>query len=227
MRDAARGGGRAAALLGPGPAVPGARGDARARRAARSTGRRSSCGCAREPVELVDGPADRDHESGRASLALRPRGLAFPQPVAVREPGERRRAVAELAPSRRAAPSSRRCSDRCRAGASGRAGRRSRATRTGTAAAGTSVATSASVRYGSAFSMNALKISAGYVPPATGAAVVLGQHRPQLVGVADPDGGHEVGRVADEPRVAVVLRRAGLAGDGDSRGSAPPCRCRR
>ena len=57
-------------------------------------------------------------------------------------------------------------------------------------------------------------------------AVVLGQHRPQLVRVADPDRGHEVGRVADEPGVAVVLGRAGLAGDRRSRGAAPPCRSR-
>ena len=44
-------------------------------------------------------------------------------------------------------------------------------------------------------------------------AVVLGQHRHQLVRVADPDRRHEVGREADEPGVAVVLGRAGLAGD--------------
>ena len=40
-----------------------------------------------------------------------------------------------------------------------------------------------------------------------------GRHRHELVRVADPDGGDELRRVADEPRVAVVLGRAGLAGD--------------
>ena len=64
------------------------------------------------------------------------------------------------------------------------------ARRTATAAAGTTPA--ASLRYASAFVMNAFQISAGYVPPATGLAVVLGLHRPQLVRVADPDRGHEL-----------------------------------
>src|SRR5439155_13171242 len=42
-------------------------------------------------------------------------------------------------------------------------------------------------------------------------AVVLVGHRPDAVRVADPDGGHELRGVADEPGVAVVFRRAGLA----------------
>ena len=61
--------------------------------------------------------------------------------------------------------------------------------------------------------MNAFQISAGYVPPATGMPVELVRHRDELVGVADPDGDDELRREADEPRVAVVLGRAGLAGD--------------
>ena len=65
----------------------------------------------------------------------------------------------------------------------------------------------------SADSMNDFQISAGNVPPTTGAAVELGAHRHELVRVADPDRGHELRRVADEPRVAVVLGRPGLAGD--------------
>ena len=44
-------------------------------------------------------------------------------------------------------------------------------------------------------------------------AAELGQHRLQLVRVANPHGYHELRRVADEPRVAVVVRRPGLAGD--------------
>ena len=47
----------------------------------------------------------------------------------------------------------------------------------------------------------------------------------QLVRVADPDGGHELRGVADEPGVAVVLGRAGLAGDRPPAGQlAPPAR---
>ena len=61
--------------------------------------------------------------------------------------------------------------------------------------------------------MNAFQISAGNVPPATASPVELGQHRHQRCRVADPDGGGELRRVADEPRVAVVLGRAGLPGD--------------
>src|SRR5439155_22824484 len=50
-----------------------------------------------------------------------------------------------------------------------------------------------------------------------GLAVVLGQHRLELVRVADPDRRRQLGRVPDEPRVAVVLGRAGLPG-GDTVG---------
>ena len=85
-----------------------------------------------------------------------------------------------------------------------------------------------SFRYGSAVSMNAFQISAGNVPPATGVAVELGQHRHELVRVADPDRGHELRRVADEPRVAVVLGRAGLARrPAGRRAAARACRCPR
>ena len=80
--------------------------------------------------------------------------------------------------------------------------------------------------YGSAFSMNSFQISAGKVPPSTvwpWYSVSIGT---QLVRVADPDRGHEVGREADEPGVAVVLGRPGLAGDLVARRAAPPCRCR-
>ena len=38
----------------------------------------------------------------------------------------------------------------------------------------------------------------------------LGQHRRELVGITDPDGRRELWCVADEPRVAEVLGRAGL-----------------
>ena len=51
-------------------------------------------------------------------------------------------------------------------------------------------------------------------PAGDGVAVVLGHHRLQLARVPDPDGDDELRHVADEPRVAVVLGRAGLAGDG-------------
>ena len=57
-------------------------------------------------------------------------------------------------------------------------------------------------------------------------AVVLGQHRRQLVRVADPDRRDELRRVADEPGVAVVLGRAGLAGDRAAVGELRrACRC--
>ena len=47
-----------------------------------------------------------------------------------------------------------------------------------------------------------------------GFAVVLIGHRPHLIWVADPDRRHQLRRVADEPGVAVVLRRTRLAGRG-------------
>ena len=57
-------------------------------------------------------------------------------------------------------------------------------------------------------------------------AVELGEHRRERVRVPDPDRDDELGRVADEPGVAVVVRRARLAGDlapGD-RGALPGSR---
>ena len=54
-------------------------------------------------------------------------------------------------------------------------------------------------------------------------AVELGEHRRERVRVADPDRDDELGRVADEPGVAVVVRRPRLAGDlaaGDRRALA-------
>ena len=42
----------------------------------------------------------------------------------------------------------------------------------------------------------------------------------------DPHDGHEVGRVAGEPRVAVVVGRAGLAGGGTRKPCGPRARCR-
>src|SRR5207249_3264202 len=45
-------------------------------------------------------------------------------------------------------------------------------------------------------------------------AVELALHRDQPPRIADPNRGHELRRVADEPGVAVVRRRPGLAGDG-------------
>ena len=73
---------RAGALLRPRQALPGARRDARARRAARSTSRRSSCSPRDATPTDRDRPADRDHAGGRPPVALRPRGLALPQPAA-------------------------------------------------------------------------------------------------------------------------------------------------
>ena len=48
----------------------------------------------------------------------------------------------------------------------------------------------------------------------------------ELVRVADPDGDRVLGRPADEPGVAVVLGRAGLAGDEHARDLRRACRCR-
>ena len=47
-------------------------------------------------------------------------------------------------------------------------------------------------------------------------ALELGLHRLELVGVADPDGDGVLLRPGHEPRVAVVLGGAGLAGDHDA-----------
>ena len=69
------------------------------------------------------------------------------------------------------------------------------------------------LRVGSAFCMNAFQISAGIRAAVDRVPVELGHHRHQRVRVADPDRDDELRRVADEPRVAVVLGRAGLAGD--------------
>ena len=55
-------------------------------------------------------------------------------------------------------------------------------------------------------------------------AVVFGEHRLQLVRVPDPHRGRELRRVPDEPRVAVVLGRAGLPRDGTVRQVGPPAR---
>ena len=52
----------------------------------------------------------------------------------------------------------------------------------------------------------------------------LREHRAEGVRIADPDGDDEVGRVADEPRVAVVVRRPGLAGDLQARNRGAPTR---
>ncbi len=77
--DAPRPRRRAAPLLGPGPALSGARRDTRlrrvcARQAALRAPRRAGCRAG------SDRPADRDHQGGRAAVALRPRRLAVPQP---------------------------------------------------------------------------------------------------------------------------------------------------
>ena len=60
--------------------------------------------------------------------------------------------------------------------------------------------------------MKSCQISAGKVPPSTGLAVEVGGHRDELVGVADPHGDRVLAVPADEPGVAVVGGRAGLAG---------------
>ena len=57
-------------------------------------------------------------------------------------------------------------------------------------------------------------------------AAELGQHRLESVGIADPDRDRHLLVPADEPGVAVVLGRAGLAG-GEAGDRARPCRCRR
>ena len=54
---------------------------ARARRRCRSTSRRSRSLAREATPEIVDRAADRDHEGGRARVALRPRGLAVSQPA--------------------------------------------------------------------------------------------------------------------------------------------------
>ena len=61
--------------------------------------------------------------------------------------------------------------------------------------------------------MKSCQICAGNVPPATAMPCTL-VHLDRRIRIADPDGGREVRRVADEPGVAEVLRRAGLARRG-------------
>ena len=56
-------------------------------------------------------------------------------------------------------------------------------------------------------------------------AVELGLHRRELVRVADPDGDRHLLGEADEPGVAEVLRRAGLAGR-EARRTPRACPCR-
>ena len=60
--------------------------------------------------------------------------------------------------------------------------------------------------------MNAFQISAGSGAARDGPAVELRLHRPELVRVADPHRHRELGRVPDEPGVAVVVVRARLPG---------------
>ena len=114
-------------------------------------------------------------------------------------------------------------SSRCRACTSRRA-RRSACPGPGcTASAGTAPGSCLSCL--SAAVMNAFQICAGRVPPATGLppnSVSIGL---QLVGVADPDGDGELRRVADEPRIAVVVGGARLAGRRAGRRARRACRC--
>ena len=74
--------------------------------------------------------------------------------------------------------------------------------------------------------MKSWKISAGKVPPATGLPACSVLHRLHLVRVADPDRDGHLVVAADEPGVAVVLGRAGLAPDVPRRRPGRPCRCR-
>ena len=78
--------------------------------------------------------------------------------------------------------------------------------------------------------MKSCQIEAGMLPPDTFANPSIAVHRHPALRVADPHAGRELGRVAAEPRVAVLLRGSGLAGhrpvDG-RRGAGPrghhPC----
>ena len=91
--------------------------------------------------------------------------------------------------------------------------RTSRAVRRRRGCSATGSSAGSSFRYGSAFSMNALPDQRRERAAGDRVAVELRQHRHELVRVADPDRDDELRRVADEPGVAVVLRRPGLAGD--------------
>ena len=68
-------------------------------------------------------------------------------------------------------------------------------------------------RYFSSDSMKVFQIPAGIGAARDRLALELGLHRLELVRVADPDGDRVLLRPADEPGVAVVLGRAGLARD--------------